>query len=285
MSGPILSVLMTSYNREQFIAEAIDSVLACGFEDFELIILDDGSRDRTVEIARSYEARDTRVKLFINEKNLGDYPNRNRAATYARGEFIMYVDSDDCILPGSFAKCVDAMRQFPDAGMAMEFKGTAPGIFYQDPETCIKTHFFKEPSLMIGPGGTILRRRFFESIGKYPEKYGPANDMYFNLKAAARGGMLFLPFKIVEYRIHEGQESKNVAGYIHHNYRYMQDALKELSLPLTEKEKNWLDKKNKRRFITNMFHYLRRYRQPATGLHILKQSGFGIRDLVQGLFH
>ena len=58
----------------------------------------------------------------------------------------------------------------------------------------IHQHFFKEPCLMIGPGGTILRRSFFEQIGHYPENYGPANDMYFNLKAAAAGLILMLPF-------------------------------------------------------------------------------------------
>ena len=65
--SPIVSVLMTAYNREKYIAAAIESVLASTLTDFELIIVDDGSRDRTVEIAKTYAAKDTRIKLYVNE--------------------------------------------------------------------------------------------------------------------------------------------------------------------------------------------------------------------------
>src|ERR1700761_2006624 len=96
---PLVSVLMTAYNRQQYIGEAIASVLASTYPTFELIIVDDGSGDDTVSIARKYEAQDSRIKVYVNERNLGDSPNRNRAAGYATGEFIMYCDSDDTFLP------------------------------------------------------------------------------------------------------------------------------------------------------------------------------------------
>src|SRR6185369_13268101 len=78
MAEPAVSVLMTAYNREKYVAAAIESVLAQRFTDFELIVVDDRSSDRTLEIAKEYEARDSRVRVFANERNLGDYPNRNR---------------------------------------------------------------------------------------------------------------------------------------------------------------------------------------------------------------
>jgi glycosyltransferase involved in cell wall biosynthesis len=84
---------MTAYNREKYIAEAIESVLASSFTDFELIIVDDCSADSTVEIARPY-LHDKRVQLHINEQNLGDYPNRNRAAELASGKYIKYLDCE-----------------------------------------------------------------------------------------------------------------------------------------------------------------------------------------------
>ena len=74
----LVSVLMTSFNREKYIAEAIESVLASTYKDFELIIVDDCSKDNTVGIAKKYEELDSRVKVYINEVNLGDYPNRNK---------------------------------------------------------------------------------------------------------------------------------------------------------------------------------------------------------------
>src|SRR5438309_1057271 len=99
MSNPLVSILMTSYNRERYIAEAIESALKSTYTEFELIIVDDGSKDRTVEIARSFESKDKRVKVYVNEHNLGDYPNRNRAAGYATGKYIKYLDADDMIYP------------------------------------------------------------------------------------------------------------------------------------------------------------------------------------------
>ena len=84
------SVLMTAYNRELYIAEAIESVLASTYQDFELIIVDDGSKDKTVAIAKKYESKDSRVKVFVNEQNLGDYPNRNKAASFASGKDIKH---------------------------------------------------------------------------------------------------------------------------------------------------------------------------------------------------
>ena len=80
MGVPQVSVLMTSYNRQDYIAAAIESVLASSLENFELIIVDDRSSDDTLSIARKYEQRDARIKVYLNEKNLGDYPNRNKAA-------------------------------------------------------------------------------------------------------------------------------------------------------------------------------------------------------------
>src|SRR5580700_5016235 len=90
---PKVSVVVTAYNREKYIAHAIESVLAQTFTDFELIVVDDCSRDNTAAIARSYES-DPRVRVYVNERNLGQFPNRNRAATYARGEFLKPHDSD-----------------------------------------------------------------------------------------------------------------------------------------------------------------------------------------------
>ena len=83
MSEPIVSVLMGAFNRAPLIAPAIESVLAQRFADFELIIVDDRSTDDTLAIARRYERLDGRVRVFVNDRNLGDYPNRNRASTRA----------------------------------------------------------------------------------------------------------------------------------------------------------------------------------------------------------
>src|SRR5262249_30288951 len=102
-SAPPVSVVMTAYNREDLIAASIDSVLAQTFADFELVIVDDCSSDGTAEIARAYERTDARVRVVVNEQNLGDYPNRNRAASLVRGSLFKYHDSDDLMYPHCLA--------------------------------------------------------------------------------------------------------------------------------------------------------------------------------------
>src|SRR5258708_39815278 len=106
-SDPLVSILMTAYNREKYIAEAIESVLTSSYTNFELIIVDDCSTDNTLTIAKSYEKNDARIKVYLNEKNLKDYPNRNRAASHAKGKYIKYLDYDDKINNWGLANGVD----------------------------------------------------------------------------------------------------------------------------------------------------------------------------------
>ena len=114
---PLVSVLMTTYNREKYLAIAVESVLASTYENFELIIVDDQSKDKSYEIALSYAQKDKRVKVFKNEKNLGDYPNRNKAASLANGKYLKYVDADDMIYPTGLEVMVSGMEKFPEAGI------------------------------------------------------------------------------------------------------------------------------------------------------------------------
>src|SRR5512142_3065348 len=97
--APKVTVLMTAYNRASLIASSIESVLAQTFTDFTLIIVDDGSTDGTVDVARRYEAVDSRVRVVVNERNLGDYGNRNHAATFVQTPLFKYLDSDDLMYP------------------------------------------------------------------------------------------------------------------------------------------------------------------------------------------
>ncbi|RZK12557.1 MAG: glycosyltransferase family 2 protein, partial [Flavobacterium sp.] len=248
---PLVSVLMTAFNREEFIAEAMESVLNSSYSNFELIIVDDASSDKTFKIATQIAGDDSRVKVFRNEVNLGDYPNRNRAASYACGKWLFFVDSDDTIFPDGIKKCIDLMSEYPNSSLGMRVFNNAPKPYSLSPDTIFREHFFHHPILTIGPGGTIISRDFFNTINCYPVKYGPANDMYFNLKAATKTEVVFIPFEFQFYRRHDGQEINNSFSYLFNSYLYLKDALKDLSIPLTSKELDWISKKNKRRFVTN----------------------------------
>src|SRR5262249_33387929 len=119
MTASAVSVLMTSYNREKYIAAAIRSVLAQTFRDFELIVVDDGSTDRSLEIARAFERRDSRIRVAANDRNLGDYPNRNRAAELASAPLMKYHDSDDLMYPHCLEVMVAMLSAQPTAGFGL----------------------------------------------------------------------------------------------------------------------------------------------------------------------
>ncbi len=281
---PLVSVLMTSYNRENFIAEAIESVLASTHTNWELIVVDDVSKDQTVLVANSYAVKDNRIKVYVNEENLGDYKNRNRAASYAKGEWLMSVDSDDKIFAEGIEKCLECMSQFPNSVFGMyHYLGTE--LKQIEPCEAIRRHLLDKPFLAIGPGGTIIKRSFFEDIKGYPEKYGPANDMYFNLKACSHTSIVMLPFEFHFYRRHEGQEINNYFSYLYNNYAYLKDALKELNLFLTPKEKKWLNDKNNRRFLVNLARYLFKTKDLKKVKEAVKRTGFGFQDALSGIFH
>ncbi len=281
---PLVSILMTVYNREIFIIEAIESVLANNYSNWELIITDDCSSDNSFAIAKGFAEKNDKIKLFKNEENLGDYPNRNKAASLAKGEFIMYVDSDDklnadtinnILYSDEIVKCLNFAMYWPHSADTFSLPG----------DKAIRKHFFEKQFLYMGPGGTFIRKSFYESIGGYPVKYGPANDMFFNLKACCYSDIYLYPFEFIYYRIHDGQEINNKDSYIFYGYNYMRDALNCLPLPITENERKFLLKKNKRRFVVNLYRQLlfsKNLKQVIIGW---KNASFSFIDFLQGLFH
>lgn len=283
---PLVSVLTTSFNREEYIAEAIESVLKSTYKNFELIIVDDCSKDNTVVIAKRYEEKDSRITVYVNETNLGDYANRNKAASYAKGEYIMFVDSDDTVFEDGIEKCVYTLNKFTDAGFGLVYRDEKVKYPVKiDSAEAIHRHFFERPFLFIGPGGTISRRSFLQKVNGYPERYGPANDMYFNLKAACYTSIVLIPFEFVFYREHDGQQIKNTFSYLYNNYRYLNDSLKELPLPISDAQKKWISKKNKRRFTVNIVKYFIKTRDLKKTYHAIKLADFSLRDALIGIFH
>ena len=274
---------MTAYNRQTFIREAIESVQASTYDNWELIIVDDCSKDETVEIVKSYEIYDKRIKVFINEINQGDYPNRNKAVSYAQGEYIMFCDSDDKMFPDSIKDILSVIGEDTEFNFAMYWRNSNEVLTLNSTEA-LRKHFFKQQFLYVGPGQTFMRRSFFDDVGGYPEIYGPANDMYFNLQVACVSSITIIPFKLVFYRRHDGQEINNRFSYMYNNYRYMRDALNSLSLPFSNKEVNWLIKKNKRRFTVHLLNYFIKTRDLKKTREAYKKAQFSLLYILQGIF-
>ena len=116
--SPRVSIGMPVYNGERYLATAIESILAQTFPDFELIISDNASTDRTEEICRSYATRDTRIRYYRNEQNLGSNRNFNQAFGLATCPYFMWAAHDDLRAPDFVARCVNALDANPDVVLA-----------------------------------------------------------------------------------------------------------------------------------------------------------------------
>lgn len=115
MSGrPRLSIGMPVYNGEPFIKEAIDSILLQDFDDFELVISDNASTDRTREIILDYSRRDPRIRYSFNEENLGAALNYNLVFELSSGLYFKWAPADDVCAPGYFAHCVEILDRNQD---------------------------------------------------------------------------------------------------------------------------------------------------------------------------
>ena len=205
---PRISVLLTSYNREEFIAEAIESVLAQSLTDFELVICDDQSRDGTVDIVNDYARRDSRIRFSINERNLGDYGNRRQAASLARGRFLKYHDSDDVMYPHCLTAMVEPLDAEPRAGFALSAGGHWPGgacPMLLTPKLAYEREYLGAGLFHLGPAGAMFRADVFRDLGGFPSA-GVASDYLFWLEACSKVNVLLVSADLFYYRIHPGQE-------------------------------------------------------------------------------
>jgi hypothetical protein len=283
-SNPKISILMTAYNREKYIGQAIESVLKASYADLELIVVDDCSTDATVEIARSYQS-DERIRVYVNERNLGDYPNRNKAASYARGKYIKYLDSDDFFYPLGLETFVSCMDAHPEAALGLcsaRVQEFAPFPVKLSPREAYLHHFFKQGILDCGPSGTVMRRDVFEEMGGFSGKR-MVGDMELWLKISARHPVLILPPALIFWRIHDGQEF--TAGiqsglYTESLLPLIDSALAQLACPLSGEEKksvlNYYRKITARQLIAQAL----KKRQFRRSLDLAKSTGLSMRDVI-----
>jgi len=209
MSGsPKISVLLTAYNREDYIAEAIESVLAQSVTDFELIVCDDRSTDGTVDIIHDYARRDDRIRVSINERNLGDYGNRRRVAELARGRFLKYHDSDDVMYSHCLQAMVGPLEAEPRAAFSLSRAGAWPGgrcPMLLTPRLAYEREFLGFGLFQLGPASALFRTEAFRELGGFPV-VPHVGDYLFWLHACAIVNVLLVPGDLFYYRTHAGQE-------------------------------------------------------------------------------
>lgn len=218
----VVSVLMTAFNREKYIKESIESVLSSTFTQFELIIVDDCSTDGTVDIVRKYQSLDSRVKLFLNTKNLGDYPNRIKAADLAKGKYIKYLDSDDIMYPTCLETMVRSMELFnANFGLCCGFYPNSPLPFYLNPRESFIQHFIGGGLLGRSPLSAIINREFYHFIGGFNEER-MVSDVEFWFRCALHSGVVLMQDGMTWAREHADQETQMNIG-LENRYKEIED--------------------------------------------------------------
>lgn len=221
----LVSIVMPSYNSKRFIAESIKSVQSQTYGDWELLVVDDCSKDGTVAIAESIAKDDPRIHVFSNELNSGAACSRNRALREARGDWIAFLDSDDLWKPEKLEKQLAFMRKNGCAFSYTEYEtinenGEPLGRRYSGPMhiTCGGMRHYCWPGCL-----TVMYDRRKVGLVQIAD-LKKHNDYAMWLKVAKKADCLLLPEVLGRYRIRASSVSHGVGfkGQVSHLYALWQ---------------------------------------------------------------
>ncbi|NJR60187.1 MAG: glycosyltransferase [Cyanobacteria bacterium CRU_2_1] len=204
---PTVSVLMPVYNAQKYVAQAIESILHQTFTDFELLIVDDGSSDRSFRILKRYAAHDSRIRL-LSRPNKGFVKTLNEMIPLANGDLIARMDADDLSLPDRFAHQVEFLRQHPEVVCVGGFQDwiDEAGRILIDHQEAIENAEIQAQLLTgrtaINHPSAMMRRSALLQVGGYDESMYPAEDLDLWLRLGEIGKLANLPETVVYYRQH-----------------------------------------------------------------------------------
>lgn len=207
MSVPALAVLMPVYNGERFLAEAIESILEQSFAEFEFIVIDDGSRDRSGDIIDRYAQRDRRIRVF-RQDNRGLVETLNRGIELARAPLIARMDADDISLPRRFELQLERFRTQPKLAVVGGFVNIVDhtGRFVRlggYPIAGEELRRFLLDGAPLAHPTVIMRRNVLAELGGYRRVYQHAEDYDLWLRIHSAGYEIEnVPVPVLNYRQH-----------------------------------------------------------------------------------
>jgi glycosyltransferase involved in cell wall biosynthesis len=210
---PTISVVVPAYNAERTILETIASVQQQTFSDFELIVINDGSTDGTLEQLNT--VKDARIKVFSYE-NGGISVARNRGIAQATGEFIAFLDADDLWTPDKLELQLAALQQHPEAGVAYSwtcFMDEQGKSFSPGKQVSFEGNVYAELLLVnfLSHGSNpLIRKQTIESVGGFNTTFSPCADWDFYLRLAAQFSFVLVPKQQIFYRQFFGSMSSKV---------------------------------------------------------------------------
>lgn len=237
---PRVSVLMVTYNSEKFITDSIVSILNQTYRDFELIICDDLSTDQTWEtICR---VKDPRIRNYRNENNLGEYANRNKAISLARGEWIIFIDGDDILYEFGLEVMLAHATKHPECGMVIcrpwDERIIYPVIITQ--KQFYQFEYLDRSILGINFTKLLMKRNAVIEVGCFDDLNIRMGDAYIQYKIAMHFPSLIIQDGFSWWRRRKGQASENLIQNNHlffiDHYKYALALLKDENNPLSAHE-------------------------------------------------
>jgi len=209
---PLVSVVMPAYNAEKYISEAIESVLNQTFKDFEFIIIDDASTDRSFEIIKKYESLDSRISVLSNPENLNVARSRNRGISISKGKYVANMDADDISKPTRINDQVNYLELNQDVDICIGNIGVIDGEgrfqytrIYPLTDSALKSKVFRYNPF---PNPTIFCRKYvYEKIGGYDSSFILNEDFDFWLRAGTQFKFGNCGKIVLDYRVVEGSAS------------------------------------------------------------------------------
>ena len=212
VSKPAVSVVMSVFNGERFLAEAIESILNQSFRDFEFVIINDGSTDRTASILESYEKSDARVRVY-DQENKGLIASLNRACGLAQGKYIAPMDADDVSTPQRLERQIGFLENHEKVGVlggAFEvIDDQGRWLFHVQPpleDESIRAAF-RSFSFPILHATAVLRKRAFDATEGYRSQFLHAEDNDLFYRISESWGVANLPNVVLRKRIHSNEVS------------------------------------------------------------------------------
>lgn len=209
---PKVSVVMPAYNTEKYIAVAIESILNQTFKDFEFIIIDDGSTDKTGEIIQGYAKKDERIIFLRNTENLHNYKTRNKGVMIAKGKYIVTMDADDWSYPDRLQKQFEFMERNEEVvlcGSFIEICGLNLKVInirnYPETDEKIRKKIFKYNPFC--HPATMWRAETVKKVGGYNDKYPLSQDYKLEFKVGKFGKFANLPEVLHKLRTHNDSVS------------------------------------------------------------------------------
>jgi len=224
---PLISVIIPAYNAEKTIQQTIESVLNQTLSDFEILVINDGSTDRTLEIVSQID--DARLRVF-SYANAGVAPTRNRGLTQATGEYISFLDADDLWTPDKLEAQLKALQENPQAAVAYSWTDwiDESGQFLRPGGHITETGQVYEKLLVrdfIESGSNpLIRAEAFQTVGNFDESLAFGEDWDMWLRLAVRYEFITVPSAQILYRISPNSASFNVLKMEAGSWRVLEKA-------------------------------------------------------------